>query len=216
MPTKMFSDLCEEKRNKIVEICIAEFSQHGYINSSTNRIIRNAGISKGSLFKYFKSKEELYFYILDTVIMELTIDLEKNFADLPSDLFERTIKYSELEFAWYIKHPDKCKLITTAFSKGDDTLRLKIEKRYKTQGENIYYKTLKSIDISTLRWDRYRTAEVLRCPVCGCKTRDRIRDNTILKNYPLYCPKCKQETLINVKQLNISVIKEPDAKTQSR
>ena len=63
------------------------------------------GISKGSLFKYFKSKEELYFYILDTVIMELTIDLEKNFADLPSDLFERTIKYSELEFAWYIKTP---------------------------------------------------------------------------------------------------------------
>ncbi|HJF02722.1 cysteine-rich KTR domain-containing protein [Flavonifractor plautii] len=58
--------------------------------------------------------------------------------------------------------------------------------------------------------------EWIRCPVCGCKTRDRIRDNTILKNYPLYCPKCKQETLINVKQLNISVIKEPDAKTQSR
>ncbi|MBM6791469.1 MAG: TetR/AcrR family transcriptional regulator [Flavonifractor plautii] len=178
MPTKMFSDLCEEKRNKIVEICIAEFSQHGYINSSTNRIIQNAGISKGSLFKYFKSKEELYFYILDTVIMELTIDLEKNFADLPSDLFERTIKYSELEFAWYIKHPDKCKLITTAFSKGDDTLRLKIEKRYKTQGENIYYKTLKSIDISTLRWDRYRTAEVLKWFLLGFKEDFISRMNT--------------------------------------
>lgn len=24
-------------------------------------------------------------------------------------------------------------------------------------------------------------------------TRDRIREDTILKNYPLYCPKCKQE-----------------------
>ena len=38
----------------------------------------------------------------------------------------------------------------------------------------------------------------------------------MLEHFPLFCPKCKQETLINVKQLNISVIKEPDAKTQSR
>ena len=26
------------------------------------------------------------------------------------------------------------------------------------------------------------------CPVCGSKTRNRIREDTILKNYPLYCP----------------------------
>ena len=38
----------------------------------------------------------------------------------------------------------------------------------------------------------------IRCPVCGNKTRDKIREDTILKNYPLYCPKCKQETLIEV------------------
>ena len=58
--------------------------------------------------------------------------------------------------------------------------------------------------------------EWVLCPVCGNKTRDKIREDTILKNYPLYCPKCKQETLINVQQMNISVIKEPDAQTQSR
>lgn len=51
----------------------------------------------------------------------------------------------------------------------------------------------------------------LYCPVCGGKTRDRIREDTILRNYPLYCPKCKQETLIEVSNLNITVIKEPDA-----
>ena len=54
------------------------------------------------------------------------------------------------------------------------------------------------------------------CPVCSSKTRDRIREDTVLINYPLYCPKCKQETLINAKELQIIVIKEPDAKTQSR
>ena len=59
-------------------------------------------------------------------------------------------------------------------------------------------------------------AEWIRCPVCGNKTRDKIRKDTVLINFPLFCPKCKQETLINVKQLNMSVIKEPDAKAQSR
>ncbi len=56
----------------------------------------------------------------------------------------------------------------------------------------------------------------IRCPVCGNKTRDKIREDTVLKNYPLYCPKCKQETLIEVKDLQLTVIKESDAQPQSR
>lgn len=59
-------------------------------------------------------------------------------------------------------------------------------------------------------------AKWLLCPICGNKTRIQIRQDTILENFPLYCPKCKQETLINVQKMNMSVIKEPDAKTQSR
>lgn len=50
-------------------------------------------------------------------------------------------------------------------------------------------------------------AEWILCPVCGNKTRDKIREDTILKNYPLYCPKCKQESLIQAENLHIAVIK---------
>lgn len=53
--------------------------------------------------------------------------------------------------------------------------------------------------------------EWIRCPVCGNKTRDRIREDIVLRNYPLYCPKCKRESLIEVEDLQIIVIKEPDA-----
>jgi len=51
----------------------------------------------------------------------------------------------------------------------------------------------------------------VRCPICNSKTRDKVREDTILKNYPLYCPKCKHETLIEAKDLQITIIKEPDA-----
>ena len=53
-------------------------------------------------------------------------------------------------------------------------------------------------------------------PICKNKKRIKVRGDTELINFPLYCPKCKQETLINVKRLNTTVIKEPDAQTQSR
>lgn len=46
----------------------------------------------------------------------------------------------------------------------------------------------------------------LLCPVCGNKTRLKVRQDTELINFPLYCPKCKQETLVNVKNTQLSVI----------
>ena len=59
-------------------------------------------------------------------------------------------------------------------------------------------------------------SEWIKCPVCKSKTRIKIRDDTELVNFPLFCPKCKEENLVNVRELNMLVIKEPDAKTQSR
>ncbi|MGI6070863.1 MAG: cysteine-rich KTR domain-containing protein [Blautia sp.] len=58
--------------------------------------------------------------------------------------------------------------------------------------------------------------EWLLCPICKNKTRIKIRLDTELKNFPLFCPKCKQEFLINVNKEKVTIIKEPDAKTQSR
>lgn len=60
------------------------------------------------------------------------------------------------------------------------------------------------------------TTEWIRCPVCRNKTRVQIRKDTELKNFPRYCPKCKQESLIEAKNFHITVIKEPDAQTQSQ
>ena len=58
--------------------------------------------------------------------------------------------------------------------------------------------------------------EWLLCPICKSKTRIKLRKDTELRNFPLYCPKCKLETLVNIKELKVTIIKEPDAKTQSR
>ena len=58
--------------------------------------------------------------------------------------------------------------------------------------------------------------EWVKCPICGKKTRNKIRKDTVIKKFPLFCPKCKKETLIEIEDFDMKVINEPDAKTQSQ
>ena len=37
----------------------------------------------------------------------------------------------------------------------------------------------------------------VRCPVCGAKTRTKVRADTHLVRFPLYCPKCHRETVVD-------------------
>lgn len=37
------------------------------------------------------------------------------------------------------------------------------------------------------------------CPICNSKTRIKVRPDTVLENFPLFCPKCKRETIISIK-----------------
>lgn len=49
------------------------------------------------------------------------------------------------------------------------------------------------------------------CPICGAKTRTKVYFNTVLIKFPLFCPKCKNETLIDVVQFKMALSREPDA-----
>ena len=57
-----------------------------------------------------------------------------------------------------------------------------------------------------------KNVEWILCPICKNKTRVQIRKDTELKNFSLFCPKCKQETLITVKDFQIIIIKNTDMK----
>ncbi|MBL1226378.1 cysteine-rich KTR domain-containing protein [Enterococcus sp. BWR-S5] len=54
------------------------------------------------------------------------------------------------------------------------------------------------------------------CPICHGKTRNKIFEMTNVECFPLYCPKCKTETVINIKNFEVTIIKEPDILMQSR
>ena len=55
-----FDRIDDERKNKILEIGIEEFSSKGYEKANINIIAKNAGISIGLMYKYFATKEDLF------------------------------------------------------------------------------------------------------------------------------------------------------------
>ena len=162
MPKKIFFELNSDKRTRIIDTAISEFSIYGYEEGSTNRIVKESAISKGSLFQYFSSKEDLYFYVLDRVTSELVESIEKNVHNLSPELFQRVIDYSALELAWYIQNPEKSKLVVKAFTNSQTDIYQKTIRRYGIKELNIYYKLLEDVDFSSFRWDKKKIIDIFK------------------------------------------------------
>ncbi|MCI6228120.1 MAG: cysteine-rich KTR domain-containing protein [Clostridiales bacterium] len=43
------------------------------------------------------------------------------------------------------------------------------------------------------------------CPCCGVKTRLQLVRQTELRSFPLFCPKCRKETMIDARHFRVSV-----------
>ena len=67
MPKQTFFNLPEEKRETIFNAAVEEFAQYGLENASTNRIVANSGISKGSFYQYFEDKQDVFMYLLSVI-----------------------------------------------------------------------------------------------------------------------------------------------------
>lgn len=70
MPSERFKRLPEEKQKKIRDACMAEYTRTTIEKASLNRMIEDAGISRGSFYTYFDSKWDVLAYLCDTFINE--------------------------------------------------------------------------------------------------------------------------------------------------
>lgn len=59
-----------DKREAILRAAIKVFAQNGYFNSKVADIAREAGIADGTVYLYFKSKEEILHSIFDRAMEE--------------------------------------------------------------------------------------------------------------------------------------------------
>ena len=88
-----------EVKEKIVQAAITTFSKYGYDKTRMDDIAKSAKLGKGTLYLYFKSKEELFYDISENSIKELKEQLSKLFSkkeDLVQDAEKFYVEYHNL------------------------------------------------------------------------------------------------------------------------
>jgi TetR/AcrR family transcriptional regulator len=60
-----FDRIPEEKKQRVLDTAIAEFARMGFARANVNTIAAKAGISVGSIYKYFPSKDALFLSITE-------------------------------------------------------------------------------------------------------------------------------------------------------
>ena len=78
--TNELSSLETSARQRLLETAACLFAEKGYAGTSVREIVDNAGVSKPVLYYYFKSKEGLFYAIL-----EWAAEVQRNFLD---EIFE--------------------------------------------------------------------------------------------------------------------------------
>lgn len=66
------------KKEKIIDTAIQLFAEKGFHNTSISKIAEAAGVSKGLMYNYFDSKDELFKHIFDIGAKKLTENFDPN------------------------------------------------------------------------------------------------------------------------------------------
>jgi AcrR family transcriptional regulator len=84
-----------EVKGKIVESALIAFSKYGYDKTRMDDIAEAAKVSKGTLYLYFRSKEELFYAISETNILRLKEQLSTLMASRKEELASNAEKFYE-------------------------------------------------------------------------------------------------------------------------
>jgi len=103
----------ESRRNDIFETTLSLFKEHGYENVSFNKIAKEAGFTKSNMYRYFKSKEDIFLAIFGEMFKtwqtHYISELRKLNANESYTVFARTWVDS------YLKYPNFLDLIPLLF-----------------------------------------------------------------------------------------------------
>ena len=69
------------KRERILRAAIRIFSQKGYFNSKISEIARQAGVADGTIYLYFKNKDDLLISLFEEKMGEVVADIRARVSD---------------------------------------------------------------------------------------------------------------------------------------
>ncbi|GCF95077.1 hypothetical protein NRIC_29680 [Enterococcus florum] len=141
------------KMRTIIQAALKEFAVYGYDQASTNRIAKQAGMSKALMFHYIKSKEELFLTVWSYCEETITNGYTKQIDEEETDLFERLRHSIALQMNILKKDPWLLEFYSAAADTRSDRINQQIHTKKETDAGLCITKLFQNIDTSNFRSD---------------------------------------------------------------
>lgn len=140
-----------EKRDRIINSALQEFSQNGYKKTAIDDIVQKAEVSKGLIFHYFGSKKKLYLSLYDncTNIMLHEINQKLDLSD--TDFFNRISQIAQMKIKMMSQYPYLYKFWASSAIETDLEIKAEIDKKNLLISTNSYPEIFKGIDLSKFK-----------------------------------------------------------------
>ena len=96
MPSSTFFRLPQEKRERLLCAATEEFARTTFAEASINRIVQGARIPRGSFYQYFEGKEDLFFFLLESMKESYIHTLERALVEVNGDIFKMPLRMFDL------------------------------------------------------------------------------------------------------------------------
>jgi TetR/AcrR family transcriptional regulator len=140
-----------EKEDRIINAATKVFAENGYKRASTNAIVKEAGISKGILFHYFKSKKDLYLSLYEHLSDLFAEKIYDRLDWEERDIFEIIRQVSVIKLEMFSTYPDLINFLNSVFHEEDVEVKEEVEKIRESLTDSSFTKLFSNIDATKFR-----------------------------------------------------------------
>lgn len=122
-------DIMSETRQLLLRAATEEFAREGYLGANINRISKEAGFAKGTIYNYFSSKRALMLALIDEIaaghweFMAHQVRQEENPA-------RRLELFFEAGFAWVSNNLPQGRVLFTTLNGPDEEFKIRMYEAY--------------------------------------------------------------------------------------
>jgi AcrR family transcriptional regulator len=133
--------LRESRCEQILKVAAELFARHGYAGTDTQLLADKLGVGKGTIYRYFPSKEELFLAAADRVMRHMKLMVDAAIQHIPEPL-DQIAEAITTYLAFFAEHPDYVELL------------MQERAQFRDRKESTYFQYVKN---SVERWwDIYR------------------------------------------------------------
>ena len=109
-PTPVSPGPLSARQEEILDAATELFAERGYSDADTQALAEKLGVGKGTLYRHFSSKRELFLAAVDRVMRRLREQMDIRIAEI-EDPLERVAMAIHVYLAFYEEHPKYVELL---------------------------------------------------------------------------------------------------------